>query len=326
MLFRSPCVTGEDSPRQPGNNTDTNCNADGVTTDVDQPNAQITSPFVGNPDLKPETSHSFSAGFVFSPSFLRGLDVTVDFFRIYLNNFITPVDPQFVLDSCYSNDPDHRNYCDQIVRDPNNNNRLVLVYSRFQNFAKVVTGGVDFYVGYTLPTPEDLGRFKIASSATFLSSYDQYLPGTTGEIEKQGITGFNNGGDNIYPRWKINPTLTWSMGGLEATWNTRIVWHVSESCFDGVDPSLTDLGLCSEPNRLAADGSPDPRNKMRTVAKHDLQLAYKFAPSRLTIGVGANNIFNTDPPTSYSAFANSFDASDYWMPGTLIYAKIQKEW
>src|SRR5262249_34320655 len=155
-----------------------------------------------------------SGGFVFSPSFARGLDLTGDFFRIYLNKFINANDPQFVLDSCYTNDPGHRNFCDQVGRDPNNNNNLVLVYSPLENFAKVITGGVDFNVGYLLPTEklpgmQEAGKFKLNVSATFLASYDQYLPGTSGDIEKTGLTGFNNGGDNVLPRWKINPSLTW---------------------------------------------------------------------------------------------------------------------
>jgi iron complex outermembrane receptor protein len=208
---------------------------------------------------------------------------------------------------------------------------LVLVYSRFENFAKVITGGVDFNLTYVLPTAqipgmEDAGRFKFTGSATFLASYDQFLPGSEGDIQKTGQTGtFQGGTGAALPRWKMNPSLTWSNGGLEVTWNTRIVWHVVEGCNDGIDPSLVDLGLCSIPDHVAADGSPDPQNKMRTVAKHDLQVGYRWAPSKFGITLGAQNIFNTDPPVSYSAFANSYDPSDYWIPGTLVYVRLQKD-
>ncbi len=199
----------------------------------------------------------------------------------------------------------------------------------FENVAQFITGGADFNVGWTLPTAkvpgmQDLGRFKLVASATFLASYDQFTRGGDGSVSKQGLTG-QNLGDNAYPRWKINPSLSWTNGGFEATWITRIVWHNTESCFDGIDPPLHELGLCSDPNHLDSEGNQDPQNKLRTTAKHDLQVGYRWAPSKFSIGLGAQNIFNTDPPTSYSAFANTFDASDYWMPGTLIYAKLQKD-
>jgi iron complex outermembrane receptor protein len=324
-----PCVPPVNGgTRTEGSNADTNCAADGVDPNVDQSNLQIVSPFKGNPDLKPETSHSFSAGFVFSPEFVPGLDLAIDVFRIYINDFITAPGGQFILDSCYEAEPNFRQYCERISRGNGGTGEVQLVINTFENVAKFVTGGIDFHVGWLLPTRnlglEEFGRFKLVTSATFLSSYDQFTRGLDGSITKSGLTG-KNLGDNAYPRWKINPSLTWTLGGFEATWTSRIVWHNVESCDDGFDPTLTDLGLCSDPNKLAADGSPDPENELPTIAKHDLQIAYNFAASRLSLALGAQNIFDTDPPVSYSAFANSFDASDYWIPGTLVYARVQKK-
>ena len=88
-----PCVVTAGSPRATGNNTDTNCNADGVDNTVKQDYAQILAPYGGNPSLKPETSTSITAGFVFSPEFAQGLDFGVDYFNIKIDNFIGAPDP-----------------------------------------------------------------------------------------------------------------------------------------------------------------------------------------------------------------------------------------
>ena len=83
-----PCVA-TNGRRTTGGNVDTNCSADGVSSDTKQIAFQISSPIGGNPNLKAENSHSSSFGFVFSPDQISGLDLSVDYFKIILNNFIS---------------------------------------------------------------------------------------------------------------------------------------------------------------------------------------------------------------------------------------------
>ncbi|MGA7965828.1 MAG: TonB-dependent receptor, partial [Gammaproteobacteria bacterium] len=54
-----------------------------------QPNAQIHTTIGGNPDLQPEKSISRSLGFVWSPSFAEGLDISADYYKIEVVNQIT---------------------------------------------------------------------------------------------------------------------------------------------------------------------------------------------------------------------------------------------
>jgi iron complex outermembrane receptor protein len=324
-----PCVSGTDSPRTDGSNTDINCNADGIPggdSGVKQPFAQIISPFGGNKDLEPETSHSFSAGFVFNPEAVQGLDIAMDYYDIILRNFISVPGAQGVLDLCYQSDPNFRQYCGEIVRDPNSK-QLLLVHNRFQNFPRVETSGIDMSLTYKLPTTSiaslaDAGIFRFVADATFLASYDTSSVGFDGTLQTSGSTG-QNVGDTGYPRWKINPSLQWERGPWSASWQARIVWHQSESCFDGLDPSLSDLGLCSDPDKVDSDNSPDPRNELKTTVRHDLQLGYNVEQWKTDLTVGMQNVFDTDPPVSYSAFANSMDASDYWVPGRFGYVRLK---
>jgi iron complex outermembrane recepter protein len=203
------------------------------------------------------------------------------------------------------------------------------VFNFFENFAKFQTSGFDFNIGYRLPlenwgTVADAGALKFMADATFLSSYNQYLPNVHGDIEPQGLTG-QNIGDNGYPRWKINPGVAWERGPWKASWSARIVWHQVESCDDGLDPTLVELGLCSDPNHIdGEDNLPDPQNELATAMRNDLQIGYNFEPWKADLSFGVLNFLDQDPPISYSAFANSMDASDYWVPGVFGYVSLKK--
>jgi len=310
-----PCASPEE-----GSVTETNCNAAGVSP-YTQTVVQFYSPFTGNRELKSERSHSLTAGLVFSPASIKGLDFSVDYFRIKLDDFISPPGAQFILDQCYTTTG--QAFCEFVTRNPNNQ-QLVSVLNSFQNFPSIDTSGIDFSFNYALPKSDALGRFKISSTATFLSSYGQTVTGADGVTqERTGYAGTNDSGQPL-PRWKINPSLQWSNGAWNSSLNTRIVWSYTETCDDGFSPSLSDLGLCSDPNNRNKEGTLAPRNKVAYAWKTDFQLGYNYKPASAQFSIGLENLFDRDPPVSYSAFANSFDSS-YWIPGRLIYGSVKKD-
>lgn len=309
-----PCAAPED-----GSVTQANCNAD-MVPEYTQTVFQFYSPFTGNRDLKSETSHSLTAGFVFSPTAISGFDMSVDYFRIKLDNFISPPGAQFILDQCYNTRG--RQYCEFITR--NSQQQLLSVLNAFQNFPSQDTAGFDFSVNYSLPTKgipalAALGKFKIAANATFLSSFAQTVQSSDGATLTR--TGF--AGTLSLPRWKINPSLQWNNGPVSASLNTRIVWGSSESCDDGIAPSLSSLGLCSDPTNRDADGNLAPRNRVPYSFKTDLQVGYVYKPAKAALTLGVQNLFDRDPPISYSS-SNSFESS-YWVPGRLPYLKLSKD-
>ncbi|MES2682070.1 MAG: TonB-dependent receptor [Pseudomonadota bacterium] len=309
-----PCAAPE-----AGSVTAANCNADMVPT-YTQTVFQFYSPFTGNRDLKSETSHSLTAGFVFSPAAITGFDMSVDYFRIKLDNFIAPPGAQFILDQCYNTSG--RQYCQFITR--NSQQQLLSVLNAFQNFPSQDTAGFDFSVNYSLPTKNipalaALGKFKISANATFLSSFAQTVQGSDGVTLTR--TGF--AGTLTLPRWKINPSLQWSNGPVSASLNTRIIWGSSETCDDGITPSLSSLGLCSDPNNRDADGNLAPRNRVPYSFKTDLQMGYTYKPAKAALTLGVFNLFDRDPPISYSS-SNSFESS-YWVPGRLTYLNLKKD-
>ena len=73
---------------------------------VASPRARATQspiPFLSgsNPDLTPETSESKTLGFVWSPSFAEGLNLSLDWWNIRIENTIVADSPTDILNDCY---------------------------------------------------------------------------------------------------------------------------------------------------------------------------------------------------------------------------------
>ncbi|MDP3457674.1 MAG: TonB-dependent receptor, partial [Hyphomonas sp.] len=86
-------------------------------------NAQVQAFAFGNPNLKPETGETFTAGVVFEPDFLPvgTLRMTADYFDIELTDAIVARGAQTILNSCYNNlggTAQSAFDCQQVVRDP----------------------------------------------------------------------------------------------------------------------------------------------------------------------------------------------------------------
>jgi len=88
------------------------------------PAGQCTAFVGGNPNLKPETADTRSAGIVFTPTFFEGFSATVDYYNIKVDGFITGLPLQLVLNNCYdpaknpSQDPNNP-FCQLVHRNGN---------------------------------------------------------------------------------------------------------------------------------------------------------------------------------------------------------------
>ena len=79
-----------------------NCHADGVPEGFDFAYS-VSFPYLtgGNPNLREEKSDSLTLGAVVQPSALRGFTMSLDYYRIQVDNVISTPGVQTVLDACY---------------------------------------------------------------------------------------------------------------------------------------------------------------------------------------------------------------------------------
>lgn len=155
-LVNDPCsesFLGEGSPTR-----EANCRADGVPEGFDYLyTSSLEFRSGGNVDLGVETSDSITIGGIFQPSFIPGLSISADYFNIKVNDVISFVSVQDVLDVCYDSSDIDNQFCDQFERaGPGGGPRGEIegqileanLRSTPLNFAKLKVRGIDAELNY----------------------------------------------------------------------------------------------------------------------------------------------------------------------------------
>lgn len=294
----------EDVPvgyRQPANDPD------GV---ADGPGTQTPIPFVSGstPTLTPETAESSTLGVVWSPEFAEGLNMSLDWWNIRIENTIVGDDPTTMLDDCYVRGIESR--CEgptTFTRDPVTGEITSLSFG-LRNAGFQETEGFDFDLNYRMETA--YGNFGLAWLNTYVSKNELKVDNLEGVPSQQ-----NGFGGNF--RVRSNASLSWDMGDFGATWSTRYYSGVKENCY------FEDR--CSLPEYAAPDtqGNIVPMNELGSTTFHDVQVRWN-APWNATVAVGANNVFenygtpNYDQPNSGYSYYGGFDI------GRFVYMKYQQ--
>ncbi|MDE2092071.1 MAG: TonB-dependent receptor, partial [Gammaproteobacteria bacterium] len=283
-------------------------------------NGQINTLESGNPNLKPETSISRTVGFVYSPDWAPGLNLNLDYYRIALQNTIQPISGQAILNGCYI--AGNLNDCSRITR--GGAGSITNINDSVTNVGSVLTDGMDLGATYAFASTS-VGEFKAGVDATFTRNYTITVPNPGSAPTVTQLVGVERGGTVFpfgVPRMKINTSLQWTAGNWKAEWDMRYISSLTESCsdsFDGGAKSLTNLGLCSNPN---VTNNSLSTNHLGTTIYHDVSVNYNYDPAKMTFTFGIKNMFNKEPPSSTQQQLNSFDPTLYDVPGRFFYARI----
>jgi len=308
------------------------CTADGVPVGgYDQGNGQIRISVGGNTDLQPETSTTKTLGFVWSPGFFSGFDVSVDWWQIAIKNAVNTPGGQFILDQCILNGI--QSYCDLYERAPNG--QIQDLRATNTNIGELRTEGWDLTANYRMPEMA-WGKLSFTLDTTYMSSVEQDLDldgvitdaDRTGPRNRKNLVGQYFQFDNNW-RWRANLMTRWEKGDFGATWFTRFYSAQEEQCPFGYN----DYGfgqLCSDPGELVAGSSNsqivDPThasNHIGAVTYHDVSVYWK-TPWNGKVTFGVNNLFDKDPPRAFNAFANTFDPQ-YEVPGRFYYMQYNQK-
>jgi iron complex outermembrane recepter protein len=186
----------------------------------------------GNPDLDAESSENFSAGLVITPPMISGLRVSLDFYRIEVEESIASLDPQFILD----NEADFSGF---VVRAPPSASDIVLgipgnvlfVNTSFQNLGFVKVQGIDGAVEYITPLTK-IGIFTLRVEGAYLDSFEQQASAAEPVLEL--VDTFAR------PEFRGRGQVGWRMGGFEAIATLNYIDSYEDSTGDRtVDYSTT---------------------------------------------------------------------------------------
>lgn len=231
----------------------------------------------GNPDLKPETSTSWSAGGIFTPRFVPGLRISADWNRIdKRNNVFDPTLLAFAgLLGTQSSFDDFVAYAPgRVTRGPSTPGFSVGPITALDltlvNISRMRVETIDFGLDYT--TAFAGGRLSLTADATRLISLEIQTTASVAPEQYAGIVGdiFQVGGASGASsaggvKWRGNGTLQWSNDRWSIGWRTRYFGPYRSS--------------------VHVDGQ----------TYHDLFGSFRIL-DRTELRAGVNNLFNKRPP------------------------------
>ncbi|GGP46861.1 TonB-dependent receptor [Shewanella algicola] len=129
--------------------------------------SQILVRYTSDEDLQAEESDSYTAGLVYSPSYVEGLSLTLDYWRFKVTNAITRLDVQAGLDACYADASSSS--CETFNIGANGD--LTNLTSSLTNVGSQDTSGIDFNLAYSFSALSL--DWKINNDTTYLLNFEQ---------------------------------------------------------------------------------------------------------------------------------------------------------
>ncbi|HIE0126573.1 TPA: TonB-dependent receptor [Stenotrophomonas maltophilia] len=279
-------------------------NSDGSV--ATKPGQQATTDFSSgsNPDLKPETAKTWTVGLVYSPDFVQGLDVSLDWWKIRIDNAIVGESATNILEQCYVQGSDAA--CGRFTR--GSNGQVNALDRSLVNAGYRETAGYDINVRYRLPDTA-FGKFAVNWNTTYTDYLEQRndSAATTPVEQRTGWAG------DFRVRSTFN--LDWQYGDLGIGWTARYYSSMKEKC--------SYMDECNMPGFSSSYTSASPTNKVGSNTFHDLQVRYSL-PWDGTVSLGVNNVFNHQGPIMYSQPNSSFTYYGGFDIGRFMYMKYQQ--
>ncbi len=238
----------------------------------------------GNPNLDPETSRTYTFGFVFQPRWAPGLSTSVDYWDVDISGAIGSLGFQRIVDDCFASPGS--SVCSLVTRDPTTN-RLSQVRNITQNIAAAAGRGVDVEADYSLPISL-LGGTERLSLRLFWShlienstTTDRANPATYFDLAGQTGVG-------VLPKDSITGVQTYQKGNFSLSLSQRFI---SEGIYN---KRYNQPGL----RRDVAD------NSVPSVLYVNLSARYSWpmAGGDLELSGTVQNLFDRDPPITPTVF------------------------
>lgn len=240
----------------------------------------------GNPNLRPEKSRSFTGGIVFQPDWLPGFRVSFDYFSFKIDDAITSLTGQEIVDSCLVRG--QTDLCDAITFD---GDVITSVEATLINAAQSTAKGFDLEAMYGFQLGG--GRISLRALATHIDELTVTSNGITtdfaGTVGRTGTLGPAGG----IPKWRGSLSIDYSNDtfGLGALVRYVDGGKLNVSYVEGID-------------------IPDNRVSSRTYV--DLNASANLTDNIEVFGA-IDNVFNVAPPLTPNAVtAPSYASSAFY--------------
>lgn len=171
----------------------------------------------GNPRLRPETATTFTAGFLYAPPGIPGFRLSVDYYRVRIDDVITIVSAQDLVIRCFNG---NQALCANVERDAVGN--ITRTLTSYLNLSEYRTDGIDAEFSQTLPLRRfaDLpGKLTFRLRANWVDSLTTNDGVTTIEYVRSQGNSFSLG----VPKWRINGSVGYDSDGFGAQLRARYI-------------------------------------------------------------------------------------------------------
>lgn len=264
--------------------------------------------FAGNPNLKPETSRSFTGGLIFQPK--RWLSFTVDYYNVKKNDVIVAgPDAGTARANYYAGQPLPAGYSVGAVDAvdplfPNALPRLLIVNGPYVNAGYFKTEGLDFSASAEVPITNGvkwISRLDLNEILKFDVDFGdgvvrRYV-GTLGPYELSSGAGT--------PRWRGNWQNTIEAGQFSLTATTYFVSSIRQVAADEESPDQNgniDLSCAAAAGDLYSFPDPVSQCKIRRFIYADLNATWKVNQG-FTFFVNVGNFTGERAPIAPASYS-----------------------
>lgn len=243
----------------------------------------------GNPELEPEVSNSLTFGAIFQPRFIRGLDMTIDYWDIDIKNVIASFSNTKTIELCVDLPSIDNVFCNAVVRRPDDKS-VDYVKSVLINASRQRARGVDLGVNYRRPL--GAGMLNLAFKGTYLiSNLLESTPGiAAGNVRYDG--------DSANPRVRATLLAAYQIGKFAVSLDTQF-------------RSATNVNVNS-PSDEQYERYKIPAYVLNNIAFHyDITENYQM-------GIGINNVLGVKAPSFPATYASTiFDQVGRYFYGSV---------
>jgi outer membrane receptor protein involved in Fe transport len=253
----------------------------------------------GNRNLREETADTITLGTVITPTMVKNLSLTVDYYRIKVKNAVGIIGQQVSVSQCL--DTGQPLFCNNVVRDANG--FITRVNALNLNTGSYLVSGLDVEGRYTVP----LGGARFDIDVLYNHRFDQEqtpFPGGPVQNELGQADCYSCG--RLGSGFKDRVTGNFTIGSDRFQLNYRV---------DYLGPLKDNL-----------DGSTDEITSIPAYWYHNVQGKIAVGENRaMELYVGVNNLFDKKPPTFDDTNPVSWPgtqtvADTYDLYGRMIYA------
>lgn len=242
-----------------------------------QADTQGTNGFVGgNRNLKEETAKTITAGFTFTPDFLRGFQFTADYFDIRVDDAINTLDRSDTVEKCLLTG--NAVFCDNVLRFAPTG-YLQTVNAQLINVAGYKVRGIDASVRYSRP----LGLME-HDNLSIIGNYTYQIDYRLQTDPASPVDEFAGSFGRGFSDHRANVRATYQINGTGVSWQTT---------FLSGGPFVVNNFISNDPAVVAL-------NEVKDYWLHNLQISQEVA-------AGFTFFFNID---------NVFDKKPQYLPGT----------